>query len=221
MQPSISLIAEILSLVFAILFLKRERNSSLFYFIPFLLLTVTVELCGRLLDVSVQSKYAMYNIFTTGEFCFYSFVFSRNLHKKTFRSFSFYFIPVIILVSALNIIFLQGLNKTFNTYTFLFGSFFILVFCCFFFYESVQPDQIDQQLAKQPFFWICNGLLIFYFGSVIINALFEYLVINELKTLGNHIYSLINRSLNVVLYSSFSIAFYLCRRNKKIYSSPL
>ena len=111
---------------------------------------------------------------------------------------------------------LQGFNKTFNTYTFLLGSFFIVIFCCCFFYESELPDKIDQQLAKQPFFWICCGLLIFYLGSVIINALYEYLRTNDLREEGIRIYGIINYSLNVILYSSFCIAFYLCRDNRKI-----
>jgi hypothetical protein len=125
---------------------------------------------------------------------------------------------VFTLLVILNMLFVQGFNKTFNTYTFLFGSFFIVVCCCCYFYESVLPDKIDQQLSKQPFFWISSGLLIFYLGSVIINALFEYLRSNDLQAQGVRIYGIINHSLNVILYTSFCIAFYLCRNNRKISS---
>lgn len=217
MQLSISLISEIIAFFTALFFFYRKRDKIFIYFIPFLFVTVAIEFGGRWLNV--PSKFAMYNIFTTLEFCFYSLLFFNYFKIKPFKIFALVFIPCFIVISLLNILFLQGIDKTFNTYTFLLGSFFIVVFCCCFFYESVLPDQIDQQLSKQSFFWICNGLLIFYLGSVIINALFEYLISNDLTREGYRIYSIINRSLNVVLYSSFCIAFYICPSQKKISSS--
>lgn len=190
------------------------------YFIPFLFLTVAVELMGYGgTFYKGFGKFAMYNIFTTLEFVFYTFLFLMHLKTPLFKKITLLFIPLYLLAVVLNLAFIQGLNKTFHSYTFLLGSFFMVVFCCCFFYESVLPDQIDQQLSKQPFFWICSGLIIFYLGSVIINALFEYLISNDLQSEGKRIYNIINRSLNVILYSSFCIAFYLCPSHKKTYSS--
>lgn len=216
MQISISLVFQILSLIISIFFYLQKRNKLILYFIPFLLLTVIIELIGRWYLSKVVRNYAMYNVFTTLEFIFYSFLFYLHFRSSFFKRMAIWFIPLFLVLVLLNIIFIQGLNKTFNTYTFLLGSFFVVVFCCCFFYESVLPDQIDQQLAKQPFFWVCTGLLIFYLGSVIINALFEYLRTNDLQVEGKRIYSIINRTLNVILYSSFCIAFSLCRNIKKI-----
>lgn len=213
---------ELICLFTAIFFYIQKRNKLLLYFIPFLLLTVIVEFIGQWLALhkgeSVDGKYAMYNVFTTIEFLFYSFLFYIHFKRSFFKRLVLAFIPFFTSLVILNMIFIQGINKTFNTYTFLLGSFFIVVFCCCFFYESVLPDQIDQQLSKQPFFWIASGLLIYYLGSVIINALFEYLVIYDLRVEGQKIYKFINNSLIVILYSLFCIAFYLCRNNKKTYS---
>ncbi len=191
------------------------------YFIPFLFVTVVVEFLGWWWTYHFDvGKHGMYNLFTTVEFIFYTFLFYTHFTRRIFKTLSLIFIPVFILLSLLNILFMQGLNTTFNTYTFLVGSFFIVVFCCCFFYESVQPEKIDDQLSKQPLFWIASGLLIYYLGSVIINALFEYLRSNDLRDQGMRIYGIINKSLNVILYSSFCIAFYLCPNNRKTYSSP-
>ena len=185
------------------------------YFVPFLFVTVSVELFGWWYLSQGVRNYVMYNVFTTIEFLFYSYLFYLHFKKPFLKIIIIIFIPFFILAVMLNMAFIQGLNKTFNTYTFLLGSFFIVIFCCCFFYESVLPDKIDQQLSRQPFFWICCGLLIFYFGSVIINALFEYLRNNDLQAEGIRIYGIINHSLNVILYTSFCIAFYLCRDNRK------
>lgn len=190
----------------------------LLYFIPFLFLTVVIELIGTWHLSKGLRNYWMFNVFTTLEFLFYTFLFYLYFKKNVFKKIVLYFMPLFTLMVLLNIFFIQGFNKTFNTYTFLLGSFFIVIFCCCYFYESVLPDKIDQQLSKQPFFWICSGLLIFYLGSVIINALFEYLRNNDLQAEGIRIYGIINNSLNILLYSSFCIAFFLCRNNKKTYS---
>lgn len=192
------------------------------YFIPFLFLTVIVEFTGWWWTVHNGTwKFAMYNIFTPLEFIFYAFLFYIHFKNSNFKKTVLFFIPFFVLSVIINMYFIQGLNKTFNNYIFLLGSFCILVFCCFFFYESVLPDKIDLQLSKQPFFWITSGLLINYLGSVIINALFEYLTSNDLQVEGRRIYIIINNSLNVILYSSFCIAFYLCPNHKKTYSSQL
>lgn len=221
MPFGIYLYFEIICLLTAIFCFLKKRNKLLTYFIPFLCLTVIIEVIGSLwTPQKASSKYSMYNVFTTLEFLFYAFLFHIHFRKLIFRRIALFFIPCFILIVVLNILFVQGLDKTFNTYTFLLGSFFIVVFCCCFFYESVLPDQVDKQLSRQPFFWICSGLLIYYLGSVIINALFEYLSTNDLRAEGQRIYGIINNSLIVFLYSSFCIAFYLCRNNKKTSSSP-
>ena len=222
LRHSLDYYFQIISLFAAIFYYTQKRNKIPLYFIPFLFLTVTIEsfgIWGSFPDGF--RKMAMYNVFTTLEFVFYAFLFYTHFKRMIFKKMVLLFIPLFLLTVGLNLAFIQGLNKTFHSYTFLLGSFFIVVFCCCFFYESVLPDRIDQQLAKQPFFWICSGLLIFYLGSVIINALFEYLSSNDLQIEGIKIYNNINRTLNVILYSSFCIAFYLCPNNRKTYSSQL
>ena len=216
MKFSIDLYFQIISLLIVIFFYIKKRNKLLMYFVPFLFVTVSVELFGWWYLSKGVRNYVMYNLFTTIEFLFYSFLFYVHFKKSFLKKIILIFIPFFVFVVVLNMTFIQGLNKTFNTYTFLLGSFFIVIFCCCFFYESVLPDKIDQQLSRQPFFWICCGLLIFYLGSVIINALFEYLRNNDLQAEGIRIYGIINHSLNVILYTSFCIAFYLCRDNRKI-----
>lgn len=215
---SIDLYFQFFSLGASIYFFIKKRDKIQLYFIPFLFLTVSVELIGWWYLSKGVRNYAMYNIFTTLEFSFYASLFRSNFKKQLLKVLSTTFIPVFIILVIINMLWVQGFNKTFNTYTFLLGSFFIVIFCCCFFYESVLPDKIDQQLSKQPFFWISSGLLIFYLGSVIINALFEYLRNNDLQAEGIRIYGIINHSLNVILYSSFCIAFYLCPNSKKISS---
>jgi len=186
------------------------------YFIPFLLLTVIVEFIGYLSgDFAAKNQnYWLYNIFTAIEFIFYTFLFAENFKLPILKKAAYLFMPLLVCFSIINSRFLQGPDH-FHTYTLLFGSFFMVFFCCCYFYEWVLPEQITLNLVKQPFFWICVGLLLFYLGSVIINALYEYLRSSDMDKEGRRIYGLINRSLNVILYSSFIISFRICRNNRK------
>lgn len=221
MNFGVYLYIQIISFLTALFTYKQKRNKLILYFIPFLFVTVLVELTGTWYLSKGIRNYWIFNVFTTLEFLFYTFLFYLHFRRPALKRSMIYFAALFVLTVIINIVFIQGFNKTFNTYTFLLGSFFIVIFCCCFFYESVLPDKIDQQLSRQPFFWITSGLLIFYLGSVIINALFEYLRNNDLQAEGIRIYGIINNVLNVLLYSSFCVAFYLCPKNKKISSSPL
>lgn len=218
---SIDFYLEVISLLISIFLYKDLKSTKMVYFIPFLLLTVTVEFIGYLsVYYNLGNKnYRIYNIFNLLEFIFYAFLFYNNFKIQILKKLAIAFIPLLIAFSLINYLFFQGIDH-FHTYTLLFGSFFMVFFCCCYFYEWVLPDQISQNLLKQSFFWICVGLLLFYLGSVIINALFEYLRSSDMLQEGKKIYTLINKSLNIVLYTSFSISFILCRNNKKSSLSP-
>lgn len=218
---TVAFLFELISLFTAIFCYKDLKATKMVFFIPFLLLTCVIEFIGYLsiLYAVREQNYWIYNVFTTCEFTFYAYLFMHKFKLPFLRKVAFFFIPLIIVFSITNFIFLQGTDH-FHTYTILFGSFFIVLFCCCYFYEWILPEQINQNLLKQPFFWVCVGLLLFYLGSVIINALFEYLRSSDMEKEGRHIYGLINRSLIVILYSSFSISFILCRNNRKISSLP-
>ena len=221
MNISIDFYFQFLSFFFSVFFFIKKRDKIQLYFIPFLFATVCVEFLGWFLKNNKDfNKMTMYNIFTAVEFVFFGFLFYIHYKKIFFQRLVLFFMGFFIVCFIINISFFQGISKTFATYTYLLGSFIVVVLSCCFFYESVLPENIDDQLSKQPFFWICSGLLIYYLGSVIINALFEYLMNNDLRHQGTRIYDLINRGLIIILYSSYSIAFYLCPDNKKISSSP-
>lgn len=195
---------------------KTLKKTELKYFLPFLFLTLTVELTGLYMIMHGIRNYLLFNIFTTLEFIFYSFLFYKHFRKLVFKKIAILFMPLFVLAVFINLKYFQGINN-FHSYTFLLGSFFIVIFCCFFFYESLLPEYLDNNLTKQPFFWVCTGLLLFYLGSVIINALFEYLRSYDMQVEGKKIYGIINQSLNVVLYSAFIFAFNLCQKNSKTY----
>jgi hypothetical protein len=204
------------SMLVCLILYKSVKKTALKYFLPFLVLTIIVELSGLWMNQHGIKNYLLFNVFTTVEFVFYSFLFFKHYRKNKNKLLSLLFMPLYTLAVIINLIYFQGIDR-FHTYTFLLGSFFIVVFCCLFLYESVLPEYIESTLTKEPFFWVCTGLLLFYLGSVIINALFEYLRTFDMQIEGKKIYSTINQILNILLYTAFLISFIVCRNNNKTY----
>ncbi|TAH06327.1 MAG: hypothetical protein EAZ13_09795, partial [Sphingobacteriia bacterium] len=137
----------------------------------------------------------------------------------------YYRYPVIAMIFIypitvyLNLKYIQGFH-TFHSYTFLLGSFFMVLFSCLFFFESVRLENLHKMLPDQPFFWVCTAFIMFYLGSVVINSLFQYLMSFDMQSQGKRIYSIINQSLNLLLYTGFIYAFILCHRKRKTSISP-
>ena len=217
---SIDFYFELLSFVLSVLFFKQLKEATIFLFIPFLFLTVLIEFigwCFHFFQIAYKN-YWLFNFFTIIELIFYAHFFYQAFRHPILKRIAFYFIPLLILISVLNYNYLQG-SEHFHTYTLLFGSFFMVIFCCAYLYELIFIDTHYEHLFKQPFFWITIGILLFYLGSVIINAEFEYMLTHDLLSPGNNLYLLITRALNIILYSSFSISFIICNINKKTYYS--
>jgi hypothetical protein len=203
---------EIISLLIALIFCKNLSRYPFFvYFIPFLAITCIIEIYA--IGKDRQFKNMMYNYFQVFEFLFYALLFYHNLELPKLKKIVKFFFPFYIICFITNQLFGQGIYE-YNRYTSLLGAFFMVVFVCFFFYETILPSTTQIKLFQMPFFWVTVGLLFFYLGSVIIYAMYEYLSNNHFQKQSLMIFQVIISSLNVILYGSFSIAFILCRNKK-------
>lgn len=209
---------ELFALLIAIIFYKDlSRHTAFKYFIPFLAITSIIEITS--IGKDRPSKNLIYNFFLVGEFFFYSFLFYNNLQFLKLKKVIFYFFPCFVAYFIINILFVYGLHE-YHSYTSILSSFFIVIYICMFFYETILPQNSQIKLFLQPFFWVSVGLLFFNLGSVIMFAMLNFLSSNDLQNKGVVVFKTIIMSLNLILYGSFSIAFILCRNNKKMYSSP-
>ena len=198
------------------LYRKRPHETYLKLFPFFLVATLLVELCSFLMIELAKSHapigkshaptYLLYNPFTTLEFVFYFFSIREIIKKKTAKNILLGLIVAFPLAVIINMIFFQGMHK-FNSFTYSLGCLLIVGCCIYYFYELfLMPHSVN--LLRQPPFWICTALLFFYAFTYPI-----YGLSNLMAGLPTHLIIIIGRildSLNVLLYSFFSIAF-LCR----------
>jgi Ca2+/Na+ antiporter len=171
----------------------------------FLLMTIIVEIVGVSGSLDRASLNFLYCFFTAFEFEYYLLIirFSINNPKaKKIISWALTIYPLLVLI---NIFFIQP--EKFHTNTYSLGCLLVVAACIYYIFEIFQSKH-SVNLAKEPPFWICSGLLFFYCCTFPLIGLW-----NQLPGLPDIILSNLNailQILNILLYSLFSIAF-LCR----------
>ncbi len=185
------------------------KKSTVFYlkaFVPFLLVTIIIEIFTTALVLKNESTTFIYNLSTTLEIVFYLFVLLNILRGKFIKTVISISTITYPILSLIDIYFIKA-KGNFHTVSYAFGCLLIIIFSLSYFLELFAKPQITR-LSKDSAFWICTGLLFFYsvtfplYVSINFMITFPPIIANNLQ------YILV--VLNVLLYLLFSIAF-VCR----------
>jgi hypothetical protein len=190
-------------LVSLLLCLRKDVHLYLRFFPIFLFITVVIESIGFMLRGEGFASRPMFNYFTAFEFVFYFFVLRLMIKDNRVRRIILYctiLYPVIAIVYILSRKFYDFHSLTYNI-----GAIAVVCFCVYYFYELFKTPVINS-LLKEPSFWICAGLLVYYSCTVPLAGVINYLSPNiELE---ENLGRLILAITNFLLYSSFMVAFY-------------
>jgi hypothetical protein len=189
-----------------ILLFNKQTPLFLKGFPPYLLFSILIEILAALLIKNDISTTLTYNLSTTVEIAFFLWVLSNMIEGNSVKKLMHISIVAYPCLSFLDIYLIQG-KDIFHSIGYALGCLLIVLFTIIFFYQLfAKPKAIV--LSREPTFWICTGLLLFY--SVTFPL---YVSVNFMKTfpaiLANNVQYLLI-VLNVFLYLLFSIAF-LCR----------
>jgi hypothetical protein len=188
------------------IYFQRYSDLYLKLFPFFMLLTTVVGAILTYLSFHGKDNSVPFIFFTTFEFCFYFFVISQIIHSNKAKKIFFYTFIIYPMITISSILLLPKISTAF-TLSYSLGCLLIVVFCIFYFLELFQlTNRIN--LLSQPSFWICSGLLFYFSCSFPLFSLANFLK-NPPKIIGNNL-TIISSLLDVLLYSSFTIAF-LCR----------
>jgi hypothetical protein len=190
-------------------------NRFLYTFPFFLALSVVVEYYTSFLALRNESNILPLNIFMIIEFG-YLISFLISILQPYYNVRPFYIaLGIYSTLSILNFFFLQGLH-TWNTYNYIVGILFIIVFGLTYFYALFQYTT-SMNLLQEPIFWIVTALLFFY-----ISALPSFGVMNFFIETANKYQNtlmFVTDFMNDLLYILYTIAF-LCKINIRKYFSP-
>ena len=174
---------------------------------PYLLLTFLVEIGALWLSSEAKPNGWLYNSFMIIQPVFYFLLVRNVIRSKRMRFFLLFSACVFPLLVMINIFFLQPGKDQFVSISYATGTLIIVFATMFYFYELFTSDNYIN-LPRDPFFWICSGLLFFYSCGFPLFALNNFLSGSSNIFIKN--YASIIGLFNILLYSSFIIAS-LCR----------
>ena len=185
------------------------KHRALAWFIPFLLLMISVELTGRYIRTGLHLANSwLYNIFIPVEYLFYTYLFYRYFEDKVFKKIAKTIMVLIPVAAVINIVFIQGFYS-FNTNTLLAGNCIMICFCLLFFTDLFKREE-EMVLLTSPMFWITTGVLLFNLGELSYNLFFDYILKNRHDPKAM-VFTAINGKLVYVLYTMISIGL-LCTK---------
>ncbi len=201
----------ILAVIFGIF--SKKYHTGLKVLVGLLILGITTEFwveANKILQLT--SEAFIYNIYIPLEYLCYSYFFykmnkSRKMRKAVILSIPLFVISIPIFSSFMDLPVHELLTEIYT----LSGILVILwsIWTLF----TIKPEE-GLKFHTHPLFWICTGLIIFYSGITPFNLMHNHLKNNN-AALFEFMSRIIQKGLNVFLYTSFIIGFICSHRMKK------
>nr|WP_295863684.1 hypothetical protein [uncultured Chitinophaga sp.] len=211
---TVNTVTEIICFLTGLICLIKDRDPVWKRFILYLFIVCITELSGIYIRRTMHvSNVWVYNIFLVIEcFCislFFHHLYSNYINVSKWLIAWLAIFMVIYTVEAIDSHFQRFNNKTAT----LMAVVFVLA-SLYYFYLMLKDSRYQSLGAYAPFWWI-SGVLLFYFGGVIFNILFQYIA--DSSTFPYSMRYIIFNILNIFLYTSWSYAF-ICRYRQRILS---
>lgn len=211
----------------AIFISKRKVDKFTKYLVYFLWLTVLIELIFGWLPTAIETfeifstlkdtifakNVWIYNIYDIISFTFYLFYFINLIELNWIKRNGKYVVIIYIFCSILNL-FTSGVffenSSAFNAIT---GTFLLVLIIVYYFFEILNSEKILNFYRFMPFY-ISIGALVFH---LIVNPIFIYqkYYINSISKEFVSLFLTILTTINVFMYSCYSLGFIICSRKNK------
>jgi hypothetical protein len=213
---------QILSLLLSIMYSKGLSKFKINLFIPLLLVVCITEFIGinSRSYFGWKNNYLVYDCYLIISFPITYYIFYKVLAYTSWLRVIFFSLGFLILTFfLLNIFFIQGVQY-FNTYTLILTEFVTALLSLLVLIKLFKEDDFSIMLYEHPYFWISGATLIFSVSTLVILGLQQYINVHKLQFEGENIYRILTPIMNVVLYVSYSYAFFLCYKLTNRLSQP-
>ena len=202
--------AELFCFLTAVICYRKLKGSAFIWFIPFMFLTLSIELLATYMVhvKGMKNNSSVYNFLTTVTFIFYLWFMSRSTKSLLIKRL---FLPVtggLLFAILTNIIFFS--YGEFHVKTYIAGCIIIVCFCFIYLFESINKYDIDFRIEREPVFWIIIGLLFFYLAGA-----GYFIFIKSFSAEFKEQFNQVIRWLSVFMYGCFSLAFILCHPQER------
>lgn len=203
---------ELLSFILSIVYYTSLKEKNLNWLAPFLGLTIITELIASNWILISSRNDIIYNIYMLISYPFQLLVFKNVLKFNKKQNQIFNVFSIIFLISTtLSTLLFTGIF-IFNNYFYMLIQLVNICFSVIILFKIVTNDEKDNSLWQNPYFWIFGACLLFGLGSLTVVGLRQLILSYNLTINGKHIYQVIMPFLILILYSSYSYGFYLCKK---------
>jgi hypothetical protein len=148
------------------------------------------------------------------ESIFYGYIFYQLNNQKIVKRGISFFVPLSVLGYCITYL-VDSKSPAYFFNNLIISGFFIATFALISLYIKFTDDE-EILLISEPIFWIAVGVSLFYSGVSITFSLRDFIYENNLSIFGMKLYHSVPELLSMVLYTSISIALFLCRQKNKI-----
>ncbi|WP_316795836.1 hypothetical protein [Pedobacter agri] len=203
-------IAELICLIGAFIFLRNDKTVFWKLNIAYLLLALLTEAAGSYMSAKRENNLWLYNAFVFFEI---GFIFIGIYH-----SLKDYLNPKPILFVGLGIVYaiyfgfiLKDSIMVFNSVAVTVMSVVFSLYCLYYYYLLLNDDKFIE-IKDHPQFWWITGVLFYYFGGTVCNLLSDVFDVRFGK--GFTLRYVITITLNLILYSVWTYS-YTCRAKQR------
>lgn len=203
-----------LSLFAALLFYRGLKSYALQWMIPLLLLVCIVETSAKNVHwFNLKSNYVIYNIYVVLSIPLYLTIFFQLLEWKAVKKIIYFlFSTLLTAFGFLDVLIISKGEMGIYSVMILFICQVLL--SCLVLSRLAMSENREVHMLKEPHFWFAAGVIIFALGTGLLIGLLPYIRNNNLHIFGEPLYRIMIPALNVVLYSCYTYAFYLCMKHK-------
>lgn len=215
MKFYINNLAELFSLVVAIIYYPYLKNSVMKWFLPFLAFVFIGEIYAKYVGyVLLRSNIDVYSFIAIVESIFYGYFFYTITINKIPKKIIFIFSIINISVSIISF-FLISYNPSYLFTNLMFLSICFSFISLTYIYSKFVSDEAANLLGE-PGFWVAFGVALFFSGVSVVFSLHDFSVRHNLTLFGFKLYHIVPQSLCVLLYLSISTAIILCKKKARI-----
>ncbi|RZK54209.1 MAG: hypothetical protein EOO91_16295 [Pedobacter sp.] len=170
----------------------------------FMGITFISEVLSRVLIAKSQSSMPLYHIYSPIQYICFAIAFYYVFSNQTLKKLMVFSIPCMLIIGALNTIFLQSLNRFPTNFLILMLSIFIL--CSLLLFKQLF-EKDEQELKKSIIYF--NGTLLVYSAVVLLNlGLTNYFIKHQID---NKISRDIIYYITLLFYGTIGVTFKLDR----------
>lgn len=215
MKFYINNLAELFSLVVAIIYYPYLKGTVMKWFLPFLAFVFVGEMYAKYVGyVLGRSNTEIYSFITIVESVFYGYFFHTITLKERSKKIIFIISLVNIAISVI-FFFLISSNPSHLFTNLIFLSICFSFISLTYIYSKFTSDEAAY-LLSEPGFWVAFGVTLFFSGVSVVFSLHDFAMKRNLTLLGVKLYHIVPQILSLPLYLSISTAIILCKKKNRI-----